>query len=153
MVVRTADISDYVLLRQMAKDCEPLDVHTPYTYWVVCQFFHDSCFIVEDDGKAVGSIMTILSANCLFIWQIGVLKEYRRQGISQLLYKSVFDYARINHIDKVALTVSSDNSISNIAIQQFCKHNGLVLELTGLCDIALPDEDFHEKENFFVINL
>lgn len=151
MVIRKAEKNDFVLLRDMAQNCKPLDVHTPYTYWVVCQFFSDGCFIAEEDGVAVGSIMTVKGDDCVFVWQIGVLSEFRGKGISQHLYKAVLDYARDCKVKKIMLSISPDNDNSNFAFKNFCKKNELNIVQSGVCNIEIPAEQFFEKENLYEV--
>ena len=153
MNIRKANKDDYLLLRNMAKSCKPLDVHTPYTYWMVCNFFHDGCFIAEEDGIAAGSIMTIKGDDYVFIWQIGVVSEFRGKGLSQQLYKSVLDYARECRLKKIILSIAPDNDSSNFAFKKFCEKNELNLVQSGICNIEIPDEQFFEKENLYEIIL
>lgn len=91
--LRSVKEKDASTLRFLAMHCAPLDVHTPYTYWVVAKHYGEGSFILEDNKNPIGFIMTVETSSSLFVWQIGILNGYRGKGLSQKLIEAVFDYA------------------------------------------------------------
>src|SRR5690606_20196666 len=49
--IRPTGPDDATLLRSLARRCPPLDLHTPYTYWVQATYFGDTCFVAELGGE------------------------------------------------------------------------------------------------------
>lgn len=146
MEVISASAKDYLTFRETSKKCDYLGVHTPYSYWVVCNFFGDSCFMLKDQENIIGTIMTVHNKDTLFVWQIGIIKEYRRKGYSQILYDAVLNFARQNGQTKIAMSVDPENEASFRAIERFCKRNNLLSKQVGSVDIILPEEDYDESE-------
>ena len=145
-VTRSATANDAALLRDLARRCYPLDVHTPYTYWVVCRFFGKGCFLLERAGVPVGYIMTVETPECLFVWQIGLLDHYRGQGHSQTLIRAAAEYAA-NLGKEIQLSIAPENKASYGAFAAYCRNHGMTLEPCGEISLTdLEDKDFGEYE-------
>ena len=151
MKVFSATEKDYLIFRETSKQCDYLGVYRPYCYWTICNFFGDSCFIVKENDKVAGTIFTVRNKDTLFVWQIGVLKEYRKKGCSQMLYDAVLDYARKNGQSKIAMSIDPTNQASFNALTSFCKRNNLTFKQTGYVDINLPEENNREYEQLIEI--
>ena len=149
MQIRKVNVSDVTLLRELAQMCKPLDVHTPYTYWVMCNFFGDGCFILQDDSAPVGYIMTLIKENTLFIWQIGIVEGYRGQNYSSDLLEAVTQYAREKHLAKMQVSIAPENANSYHAFHRFCLHKNIPITNVGEVDIRIPSEDFREYEDIY----
>jgi hypothetical protein len=59
---------DSETLFNLAKNNPPLDVHTPYTYWVIAKYFSDTSFILEQNGVPIGFITALETPEFIFIW-------------------------------------------------------------------------------------
>jgi diaminobutyrate acetyltransferase len=153
MEIVTATEKDYLIFREISKQCEYLGVHTPYSYWVVCHCFGDSCFIIKEENKIIGTIMTVRNKDTLFVWQIGVLKGHRKKGYSQILYDSVLDYARKNGQTKISLSIAPENTASFNALASFCRRNGLTYKQIDFVNLQIPDENYSEYEQLIEIEI
>jgi len=154
MIIKSCNSKDALLLRNLAKQCKPLDIHTHYTYWIICKFFGDSCFIISNENNPIGYIMTIVKNNILFIWQIGILKEYRGNHYSKILLDSVKQYAINNNYSKILVSISPNNKSSYYTFQNYCNHNNLtIIKLNDYVDINDKDENFVEFEYLYEIIL
>jgi len=153
MEIRKVNVEDAVLLRKLAHECKPLDVHTPYTYWVVCNFFGDGCFILQDNRKAVGYIMTLLKGDCLFIWQIGILEAYRGKKHSRALLMAAEQYAREKGLEKMLVSIAPENQNSYHAFHQYCKGRNILIERNGEVKIEDTLDDITEHEYIYEMTL
>lgn len=150
--VREIKESDYIILRKIANDCKVLDLHTSYTYWVICKFFGDNSFIIEYDGIIVGYIMCLYCKDTLFIWQIGIIDNYRKKGLSQKLIKEVFKKAIDNKFNRVLITIDENNKDSFFAFSNFCNKNNLKMSNIGKIELKdFIDIDFYESEIIYEI--
>ncbi len=124
-----AKVVDSSVLRNTAIKCGTLDKHTPYTYWVVWNYFGDYCFVAKDNEKVVGFITCVNEGKKALIWQIGVLQEYRKRGISQLLIDALWEKLNdsTEHKPLVEVTIADGNVASKSAFETFCRNKGLHL--------------------------
>ena len=144
--LRSVKGSDANLLHHLALSCPPLDVHTNYTYWVVAEYFGEGCYILEEDNESIGYIMTIQTKDEIFVWQIGILDEFRGQGYSSLLIEKVISNAILTKRD-VYVTIAKDNIVSFSAFSSVVKKSGLKMipvDTVVLKDI--DDSSFYENE-------
>lgn len=142
--IREIKAEDAALLRALARRCPPLDLHTCYTYWVIANYFGG--FILNCGNEPVGFITLIDAPSALFIWQIGILPEHRRRGLSRLLYEAALSRAR--ELGKDAeVTIADDNAASVAALRSVAKKNGIQLSVTGEARVTdLDDTTFCERE-------
>jgi L-2,4-diaminobutyric acid acetyltransferase len=141
-------------MRRLAHDCPPLDLHTPYTYWVISQFFADSCFVLEADGQPAGFISSVGRAKTWFIWQVGILSQHRGRGNSGLLYDALMSWAVAAGLERVGLTIAPDNVASRASIEAYCTRHGFDLSRSGEISLTdLVDPSFHEQEVRYTISL
>lgn len=152
LVVRPVQKTDNALLRHLAKQCPTLDLHTPYTYWVNTYYFNKSSFILEDDGKPIGYIMALNTPDAVFVWQIGIIKEYRGKGLSYKLVSAVMEYAK--NINKpIEVTIASTNIGSFNAFKSAAiKHNLQMIKSDTIDVKDLDDNTFLESEIRYIIS-
>lgn len=151
--LRAVTAADAAVLRSLAAQCKPLDVHTPYTYWVLSAFFGKQCFIMYNGETPIGFISSITSEDTTFIWQIGLLKEYRGYGLSQRLIEAVADYAK-KQTRRMCVTIAAANKSSKRAFEGFCGRNGLTMNECETIEVKdLIDPNFYESEVAYEIEL
>lgn len=149
--IRNISEDDYSLLRYLAEKCKPLDVHTLYTYWVLSKFFSGSSFLLFDNNTVIGYITSVETEKTVFIWQIGVLEEYRSLGYSRVLIAAVSDYA-INKKKNMAVSIAGDNERSFNAFKGFCNSHSYQFKESGILSLRdLTNVDFNEEECFYDI--
>ncbi len=153
MYIRHLKEDDAPLLRNIAYKCPPLDVHTPYTYWVICRFFAKSSFIVEDNNMPIAYIAALETDDTVFIWQIGIIEKYRRKHISSLLIDNVVKYAEEKH-KSVSVSIDKSNTASNAAFQSYCSTHSYTLQCIGSLSLYdLSDPLFSENEEIYTLTL
>lgn len=112
------------LLLNLARLCPPLDVHTPYTYWVICHLYGATTMVLEDDGTAIGYLMAVPRNRSLFLWQVGILESHRGRGLATLLFDALAAATK-GDFDTFELTIAPENGPSNAAFASWCRKNGL----------------------------
>lgn len=151
IAIRPVTEADAVLLRRLAVLCPPLDVHTHYTYWVLCHVAGNGGFVAEDDGAPVGFTTSLRDGDAFFIWQIGILPLYRGVGLSSRLIGAVADHARAQGIDSLQFSIDPANATSRAAFTAFAEHNRASMTKIGRVD--LHDEALDEVEDLYRIDM
>ena len=149
--VRNVREQDAALLRRMAAACPPLDLHTPYTYWVNAKYFGEYSFLVCEGEKIIGYIMCIKNDKQLLIWQIGILKEYRKKNISKILIENVLKKAAENALS-VNVSIAAENRDSYGAFKSYCDSSSYIMNAVGEVKLTIDeDPDFIEQEVLYEI--
>lgn len=133
--IRSVTPDDCVLLRNLAKHCEPLDLHTHYTYWILCSQFSKQCFILLFDDKPAGFITSVTGNGRVFVWQIGLLPEYRGKGLSEKLISSVFSFAQSKGMN-LGVSIDEQNKASYNSFNKYCKKFGYSFTPSGKLTIS-----------------
>lgn len=144
--IRNVTKNDANLLQNLVNSCKPLDVHTIYTYWILCNYFNNSCYILEIDTKPVGFITSVQSSKIL-IWQIGILPEYRGNGYSLKLIDAVI--SNINDTEDIRVTIDKNNNESNGAFKKYASLNNY--EIRAVDSLKLKGIDIEEDEIIYNI--
>jgi L-2,4-diaminobutyric acid acetyltransferase len=151
IVIRPVTEADAIVLRRLAVLCPPLDVHTHYTYWVLCHIADNGSFIAEDDGEPVGFTTSLRDGDAFFIWQIGILPARRGAGLSTRLIGAVVDHARAQGLESLQFSIDPANTTSRAAFAAFAQHHGAALTQVGRVD--LHDDDLDEVEDVYRMDM
>jgi|CXWJ01.1.fsa_nt_gi L-2,4-diaminobutyric acid acetyltransferase len=154
ILLRSASEADAALLRDLARACPPLDLHTPYTYWVNARYFGDLAVIAEEGGLPIGFAMAVLRGQTLLLWQIGILPPARGRGISGTLIDQVERHAHQHGVTTIEVSIAPENAASNAAVRSWARRRSLEVEHIG--DVKLTDDTdpgFMEFEHIFRIRL
>lgn len=151
--IKNINETDSPLIKELARRCPPLDLHTSYTYWVVAKMFGKYSFIVLEDDEPIGYIMCVKNQTCLLIWQIGILEEYRQKNISQILIDKVFSTLETDEFVPVIVSIAAENKNSYFAFLKYCEYNGYIMkEKSNVCLKDIYDPSFYENEILYEIN-
>ncbi len=154
ITIRSVTENDASLLHSLATSCPPLDVHTPYTYWVLTHMFRDGCFVAMDGDKPVGFVTTVRKGDRAFLWQIGVLATHRSRKISTTLIESVVAWARDNGLTRVEMSIDKNNAASLGTFRAFAAANGLGFSAVGDVHLTIEsDPSFSEDEDIYSLQL
>ena len=147
-------VKDAILLHSLARECPPLGLHTPYTYWVQAAFFGGECFIAELDHNPTGFITSVTTRDRQLIWQIGVLPDHRRHGYSQLLIDAVVQSAIAQGREGIEFSINPENVASFSAFKAYADRNGLVIHEIGTLHLTDPlNPNFREFESVYILPL
>jgi L-2,4-diaminobutyric acid acetyltransferase len=129
--VRPGTEQDINAIVDLVSQLKPLVPHARYAYWNLLSNFGDSCFVAEDEERVVGlmtSHPTSTPPDEWFIWQAGVLPEYRGTGLIDQLYDSVADAARQHGAIALRATIETDNPRSLGAFTRFATRLGSTVD-------------------------
>lgn len=139
--IRSVNKGDAATIQKLARLCFPLEIHTHYTYWVCSNYYQKSSFILEKDKEPIGYIMAIESPDIVFIWQIGIIPEFRKRRLSKNLIDACVEYSRgINK--NIEVTISEDNEDSLATFSSYCSRNKYEMVY---CDDAVVVNEFGEE--------
>lgn len=113
--VRRSYENDTNSIHALVPELKPLTLHTPYTYWNLFRNFGDSCFVALVENLPVGFITshpTTTPQSEWFIWQAGILTEYRGTGLIDELQDKVVSVARNSGATAINMSIEADNSRS-----------------------------------------
>lgn len=140
--IRTVNQNDYCLLRKLAEKCPPLDIHTPYTYWVIANFFGDTSFILSIDDVPIGFISCVNNKDSLLIWQIGVCQPYQRRGYATKLLDIAIQKTASLRINDIYFSITEENSTSKKLFSNYCANNKLLMSTESIMSfdniVAIP---------------
>lgn len=113
MQIQTLSENDINETIEFSKQCEYLIAERSSIYWVLSQFFNNTCFIAKNDDTIIGILLGFLSQTdnkTGFIHSIGISKKHRRKGIASNLINE-FEKA-IKKLDGnvISLTTELDNA-------------------------------------------
>ena len=132
----------------------PLDIHTPYTYWVLCHMFGSGCFVALDDEVPVGFVTSVAEGERALLWQVGVVPSHRGRGISHLLIDAVAEFSRASRLSTVEFSIDPANANSLGTFGSYARKHGLPFDRVG--EVDLSDEHnpgFREFEDLYAIGL
>ena len=124
MQIRNATIDDLENIRQFVKNTPPLDLHTPYTYWVMYSQSNSLWKVAVLNNQIIGfvaGIGSLAQPNAAFMWQIGIDKTLAPRGLAKNLVDEFIISCRELNISKVQLTIDPKNKTSLVF---FTKHYG-----------------------------
>ena len=130
--IRNATENDADVLHALAARCQPLDAHAPDAYLVLLSTSSDGCFVMDaDDGNPIGFVTSVDFDGTTFIWQMGILPEFRGRRLSEPLISSVMTHARRSGSRRVVTTMPDAVDACGMAFASYAREHGLVMEEMG----------------------
>lgn len=129
--VRRSYEHDTSSIHALVPELKPLTLHTPYTYWNLFRNFGDSCFVALEDDLPIGFITshpTTTPQSEWFIWQVGILAEYRGTGLIDELQDRVVQVARHSGAIAINMSIEADNSRSHGVFTRMATRLGSSME-------------------------
>ena len=132
--LRRAGAADLEGIRSFVAGSPPLDLHTPYTYWVLLHWFSDYCFVAEEEEEFAGFLTALpVPDSSLFIWQIGVAHRFRGQGVGTRLLEAAVGKAREKGAGRICFSIEAGNAGSLGLFRRFAGSLGQNMEeMSGL---------------------
>lgn len=156
MIIRKCMVEDVDILRRFVAECKPLELHTPFTYWTLFNYFSNLCFLMVDEEKVIGFISGVRSSldnEIVYLWQIGVSKDHRGKNCASLLLdhfiKAVIDL----DCSKIQVSISPENQSSYNAFVRYAKENSYSFEKIGEVKYYDQLSDKNEFEILYQIEI
>ena len=137
MRIRSCHEGDLDAIRKFVDFCRPLDLHTPFTYWVLLHFFGSTCFVMEEEGKLIGFVTAMTGSDregVCFLWQIGVDPSYRGKHHADRLIERVVEVATAKGCRAVQVTIAPENKESFSLFSRVAAQRGLAMKRIGVVD-------------------
>jgi len=151
---RPPAVADGPEIWRLVNNIDTLDTNSAYCYLVLCRHFSNTCAIAECDGRLVGFTTGYLVPGMdttLYIWQIGIGREFRGRGIATHLIMEILRRDACRSVRYLEATVSPSNTASAALFNSLAHRLGAECE-TGTCfDTALFPGKAHEDENLLRI--
>lgn len=155
ILIRESTGSDAMNVHALVGQLPPLTHHTPYTYWNLFSNFSDSCFVAINEGKTVGFVTshpTTTPPQEWFIWQAGILPEYRRTGLRDALGARVIGAAMKSGAVALTTTIEADNTRSLGSFQRAAHRLGATIEEIDRFNLT-PDDPSAVEEVLYRLPL
>lgn len=115
MIIRKPRVEDGAKLHELVAASEEMDDNSCYLYLLLCQDFADTCVVAEQDGAVVGFVTAYIPPQrptSLFVWQVVVAPEARRQGLAGRMLDSLIAQFPGERLEFVEATITPDNQPS-----------------------------------------
>jgi len=158
LVMRPPGIEDGPAIYRLIANSPPLDLNSPYAYFLQALHFSDTCLLAEDSGSVAAYVSAYVPRNSkdtLFVWQVATHPDWRGQGLARLLICNLL--ARHPELRWLETTIGPSNLASQTLFQGVARvtHAGIQVQpcfATDLFRAALPDSAAeHEAEMLYRI--
>jgi len=110
--IRKAKEEEFLNVYEFVSRCNLLESYDEHFYKIMLRYFGNSCFVAEYNDNIVGFVLGIVSQvhdKTYFMWQIGVDKSIREQGIGKMLLETVEKEVKKLGCNRVELTIAPKN--------------------------------------------
>lgn len=140
--IRAPTTHDAGRIWQLVRGSGGLDVNSAYLYLLLCRDFSETCLVACLDESVVGFVTGYRPPRepaVLFIWQVGVAPEAKRQGVASRLLCELIQRCGADTISAIEATVTSSNIASRRLFESLARTLDLPL-------VNRPDEGFHVSD-------
>jgi len=146
---RKPDREDGAKIWQLIRDTGVLDLNSPYSYLMLCEYFPDTCVVAEHKNKIVGFVSAFLppkDREVIFIWQIAVDRSQQGRGLGTKLLKVLLQRDACKNVRFLEATISPINVPSQSLFKKLARDMGTNCEISeGFPPELFPDGK-HEPE-------
>lgn len=150
---RAPQAGDGAAMFEVVRATGVLELNSAYAYVMMADLFGATCAIAERGSRVVGCLVGMRpprTPTALFVWQIGVHPDARRQGIALSMLEHVLSRADNRDINELLTTIGTRNEASEGMFRAFARRHGASIEPVG----GYPADFFpaaHEAERMFRI--
>lgn len=115
MNFRKPRVADGAKLRELVANSQEMDDNSCYLYLLLCQDFADTCVVAELNETIVGFVTGYVPPQrptSLFVWQVVVAPEARRQGLAKRMLEVLIQQFPGEKLEFVEATITPDNKPS-----------------------------------------
>lgn len=137
----------------LVRDSAALDLNSEYLYILLTAHYANTCAIAKSENKIVGFVSAYIlpeQSNVLFIWQIAVDQNYRKQGIALNMLKYIISSPACSNIKYIQTTISPSNAASISLFKSLAANKNTNISEQ---DFMSPEmfNQAHEEEKLFII--
>ena len=147
MIIRNCTVEDVEGVRKFVDVCKPLELHTPFTYWTLFNYFSNLCFLMIEGEELIGFISGIRSSldkDVVYLWQIGVSKEQRGKNYALLLIGHFIKAVIGLDCNKIQVSISPENQASYNTFVKYAKEHSYTFAKIG--EVKYNDQLSDKKE-------
>ena len=136
--IRAPATNDASRIWQLVCESGVLDRNSAYLYLLLCRDFRDTCLVAcrgEDVVGFVAGYRLPRDSSVLFIWQIGITSDEKRQGTASRLLNELIEGCGLSTLSAIEATVSPSNVASRRLFESLARRLN-----TTLAD--QPDQGF-----------
>jgi L-2,4-diaminobutyric acid acetyltransferase len=149
---RTACEADAAIICELAAGTGILEANSCYCYLLLCRDFADTCLVAQRDDKTIGFVTAYRPPqrqDTIFVWQIGVAEQSRRQGLAKRMLRVLLSLPACREVQFLEATVTPSNQPSKKLFESFANE----LEIAHQYQSGFTKEMFghgdHEEEQLF----
>lgn len=151
---RTPGVKDGAAIWSLVQESAALEANSAYSYLLLGAHFAETCVVAERDGRVVGFVSAFLSPaqpEVVFVWQIGVAREARGQGVGKELLKRLLGRPACRGVRYLEATVAPSNRASAALFRAVARElsTGCAV-VPGFASELFPD-GAHEREDLLRI--
>ncbi|MEX0617567.1 MAG: diaminobutyrate acetyltransferase [Pseudohongiellaceae bacterium] len=147
--MRKPAAEDGTALHALVQASDYLDTNSLYCYLLICTHFRETSVVAEQHGHVVGFISAYPlpeAPDTLFVWQVGVSSNARRQGIAGKMLREILQRDKCRNITQMETTVTRENEASRRLFQSLQKRMGCPLNETVMFDSRTVFNGAHDTE-------
>jgi L-2,4-diaminobutyric acid acetyltransferase len=151
-ILRNPSTRDGLAMFRIARESEALEENTAYAYLLLATHFSDTCLVAERNGDLVGYVAAYrppAHPESIFVWQIGVDRAARRQGLARRMLLHLLTLPACWNTKYLESTVTPSNKASRGLFESAAAQLGVPHRWSK----GFEREDFgdgdHEPENLF----
>ena len=113
--LRHPRLHEAAAIHSLVAECPPLDLNSVYSYLLLCQHHCETCVVAEAAGDIVAFTSGYIlpqSPDTLFIWQIAVGCQARRQGVAQRMLHELLQRPICRRVRYLETTITPSNRAS-----------------------------------------
>lgn len=141
--------ADGLAVHRLVAANPPLDVNSPYSYYLLCEHFAETCVLAEFQGEAVGFLSAYRRPDqpqVMFIWQVVVDPSMRGRGLAREMLLALLSRDTCHEVNTIESTVNPSNQASRRVFERFAEEHGEGLEEGLFLNEAAFGEGDHESE-------
>jgi len=153
MTCSKLETSNIKELSNLIKSVGNLDLNSSYLYLLLARYFSENCLVKKVDNKIIGFITAIKTdESTLFVWQVGVDKNFQGQGIAKELLRDLISRQSKN-ITKIEFSISPSNQASFALFNKYAANINTKILPVAEFKPNLFFEENHEEEIFYQIKI
>jgi len=131
----------------------PLDLNSPYCYFLVCDHFADTSVVCVNQGRVIGFVSAYPPpgrSDTLFVWQVAVDASQRGTGLAGLMLSSLIARPECRDVTYLETSITPSNTASNRLFERLADQYDAPVHTEPFIDAELLG-DQHETEILYRI--